>query len=33
VAEKIAAFKTWLATLPQVPSIPLVALDREQLYR
>ncbi len=32
-AERIAALRAWLPTLPEVPLIPLEALDREQLYK
>lgn len=30
---KMTALREWLATLPNVPSIPLQSLDREELYR
>lgn len=31
-SEQIAKLRAWLTTLPDVPSIPLEALDRGQLY-
>lgn len=31
--EQIAALRTWLQTLPEVPLVPLAALDREQIYK
>jgi hypothetical protein len=32
-AERIANLRAWLPTLPDVPYIPLEALDRGQLSR
>jgi prevent-host-death family protein len=32
-AAKMVALRDWLATLPNVPPVPLQALDREELYR
>ncbi|TAL50059.1 MAG: hypothetical protein EPN89_05305 [Methylovulum sp.] len=31
--ERIAALRAWLPTLPEVPLIPLEALDRGLLYK
>ncbi len=30
---KMTALREWLATLPNVPSVSLESLDREELYR
>jgi hypothetical protein len=30
---KTVALRKWLAALPDVPTIPLESLDREELYR
>lgn len=30
---KIAALQKWINNLPEVPFVPLSALDREELYR
>lgn len=30
---KMAALREWLTTLPNVPSVPLQAMDRGELYR
>ena len=32
-AAKMTALRDWLATLPNVPSVPLQAMDRGELYR
>lgn len=32
-AERIAALRAWLSSLPPVPPVPLDTLDREQLYK
>lgn len=31
--ERIAALRAWLPTLPEVPLVPLEALDRELIYK
>jgi len=32
-SERIAALRAWLPTLPEVPLVPLEALDRELIYK